>query len=100
MVDKLEAIKQRFIEVGEKLVQPDLMSDMKNFSKLSKEYKDLEKIVAKYDEYSNIIANIESTKKVLEVEKDQEFREMAKIELDELVPRKDEIEEEIREMLI
>jgi peptide chain release factor 1 len=100
MVDKLEAIKQRFIEVGEKLVQPDIMSDMKNFSKLSKEYKDLEKIVAKYDEYRNVISNIEGTKKVLEVEKDPEFREMAKMELDELLPKKDEMEEEIREMLI
>ena len=100
MVDKLEAIKQRFEEVSEKLVQPDIMSDMKNFSKLSKEYKDLEKIVVKYKEYKNILDNIESTRKVLEVEKDPEFRDMAKMELDELYPKKDEMEEFIREMLI
>lgn len=100
MVDKLEAIKQRFEEVSEKLVQPDIMSDMKNFSKLSKEYKDLEKIVVKYREYKNILDNIESTRKVLEVEKDPEFRDMAKMELDELYPKKEEMEEFIREMLI
>lgn len=100
MIDKLEAIRHRFEQVGEKLVQPDAMADMKNFSKLSKEYKDLEKIVNKYKEYRIIIGNIDSSKKILEVEKDPEFREMAKIELEELVPKKEAMEEEIREMLI
>ena len=56
MTDKLEAIKDRFKEVGEMLMRPDVMSDMKNYSKLSKEYKDLEKIVVKYDEYQKIYA--------------------------------------------
>ena len=51
MTDKLEAIKNRFREVSEMLVQPDVMSDMKNYSKLSKEYKDLEKIVNTSDEW-------------------------------------------------
>lgn len=100
MIDKLEAIRHRFEQVGEKLVQPDAMADMKNFSKLSKEYKDLEKIVNKYKEYRIIIGNIDSSKKILEVEKDPEFREMAKLELEELIPKKEDMEEEIREMLI
>lgn len=100
MTDKLEAIKNRFIEVGEMLVQPDIMSDMKNYSKLSKEYKDLEKIVNKYEEYQKVINDIESAKTLLETEKDPEFRDMAKTELDELNPQKINIEDELKQLLI
>lgn len=100
MTDKLEAIKNRFIEVGEMLVQPDIMSDMKNYSKLSKEYKDLNRIVTKYDEYQKILNDIDSAKALLETEKDPEFRNMAKAELDELNPAKANIEEEIKQLLI
>ena len=100
MIDKLEAIKGRFEEVGQLLVQPDAMADMKEFSKLSKEYKDLEKIVKKYDEYKKVLNEIAGAKSILETEKDEEFREMAKMELDELQPQKESIEEELKQMLI
>ncbi|MFW5761208.1 MAG: peptide chain release factor 1 [Cyclobacteriaceae bacterium] len=100
MIDKLEAIKQRFTEVGELIVAPDIMSDMNRFSKLSKEYKDLEKIVAKYDEYNNVTANIENTKKMLNTEKDPEFREMAKMELEELQDKEQALEEQLKKMLL
>lgn len=100
MIEKLAAIKDRFEEVGQLLVQPDAMADMKVYSKLSKEYKDLEKIVKVYDEYQNVVDNIASTKEVLQTEKDEEFREMAKMELDELVPRQEELEAEIKVLLI
>lgn len=79
---------------------PDAMSDMKKYIKLNKDYKDLQPIVDAYKEYSNVIANIESTKEVLKTEKDDEFREMAKQELNELSERKEEMEEEIRYLLI
>lgn len=100
MIDKLEAIKARFEEVGQLIVQPEAMADMKKYSKLNKEYKELEKIVSKYNVYKNIIGNIDSAKKVLSTEKDPEFREMAKAELDELLPQKEEVEEELKKMLI
>ena len=100
MIDKLQAIKDRFEEVGQLIVQPDAMSDMKAYSKLSKEYKDLEKIVKHFDEYQNVSANISSTKEMLKTEKDEDFREMAKAELDELETRKEELEEELKVMLI
>jgi len=100
MIEKLVAIKDRFEEVGQLLVQPDAMADMKIYSKLSKEYKDLEKIVKVYDEYQNVVDNIASAKEVLQTEKDEEFREMAKMELDELVPREEELEAEIKVLLI
>ena len=81
MLDKLESIKVRFDEVSELLVQPDVMSDMKRYIQLNKEYKDLEPIISAYKQYKNILSNIDSSKEML---KDEEMREMAKLELDEL----------------
>ena len=100
MIDKLEAIKHRFEEVGQLIVQPDAMADMNNFSKLNKEYKDLEKIVKKYDEYTAVLSNIEGSKEILNNEKDPEFRDMAKMELEELEPKREELEELLKIMLI
>ena len=100
MIEKLEEIKHRFEEVGQLIVQPDAMSDMNKYSKLSKEYKDLEVIVSKYNDYKNILDNIENSKEILDAEKDPEFREMAKAELDELVPAKNKAEEELKQLLI
>lgn len=100
MVDKLEEIKNRFDEVEQLLVQPDTISDMKKYSRLNKEYKGLEKIVQKYEEYRNVLSNLESAKNVIATEKDREFREMAKSEVEELNPQRDRIEEELKQMLI
>lgn len=100
MIDKLEGIRDRFEEVGQLIVQPDAMADMKQFSKLSKEYKDLEKIVDQYHAYQKVIGGIKSAKSLLDTEKDEEFRELAKMELEELQPQKEEIEEILKQMLI
>ena len=100
MLEKLEAIHQRWKDVEGELSSPDVMSDMKRFAQLNKEYKDLAKIVDEYYIYRNIISNIETNKEILATEKDEEFREMAKGELDELLVKQDEKEEEIRLMLI
>lgn len=100
MIDKLEAIRQRFNEVADLVVQPDIIADMKQYAKLTKEYKDLEKIDNKYKDYENILSNIQSSKDILSEEKDPEMREMAKMELEELQPQKDQIEEEIKQLLI
>jgi peptide chain release factor 1 len=100
MLDKLEAIKERFEEVGQLIIQPDAMSDMGKYTKLSKEYKDLEKVVEAYNAYKLVMDNIQSTKSILEKEKDPDFREMAKIELDELREKQETMEEDLRTMLI
>lgn len=100
MIDKLEFIKERFDEVSQLIVNPEAMQDMKKYSKLTKEYKDLEKIVTRYNAYKIILANIDEAKKLLETEKDPEFREIAKSELEELLPAKENLEEEIRNLLI
>ncbi|MEX2513432.1 MAG: peptide chain release factor 1 [Cyclobacteriaceae bacterium] len=100
MLDKLEAIKERFEEVSQLIIQPDAMSDMGKYTKLSKEYKDLEKIVKVYHDYRLVMENITSTKGLLEKEKDPDFREMAKSEWEELKIRQEELEDELRKMLI
>ncbi|WP_053406286.1 peptide chain release factor 1 [Persicobacter sp. CCB-QB2] len=100
MTDKLEAIKARYEEVGQLLVQPDIASDMKQFTKLTKEFKDLEKVVNKYEEYQNVQKGIEDAKSILATEKDEDYREMAKMELDELEPQISPLEEELKELLI
>jgi len=100
MLQKLEGIEKRFEEVGELLGDPNTMSDMKVFSKLSKEYKDLDKLVMKIKAFKLLLANQESAKVVLQTEKDPEFRDMAKTELDELYVAIENAEEELKEMLI
>lgn len=100
MLDKLEAIKQRFDQVGEMLTQPDALADMKRFTQLNREYKDLQKIVDKYLVYKNLLENIANARELLNTEKDQEMKEMAKAELEELEPLVAPMEEEIRLMLI
>ncbi len=100
MIEKLEEIKNRFEEVSQLIVQPDAVSDMKKFSQLNKEYKDLEKVVKKYDEYSKTLSGIKQAKELLEKEKDEGMRELAKLEIDELTPRRDDLESELKEMLM
>ncbi len=100
MLEKLEDIKLRWEEVERELSNPATLSDMKRFATLNKEYKDLGKIVDEYKIYKNVVSNIESNKQILATEKDEELKEMAKMELDELIPQKEELEEKVRLMLI
>ena len=97
MLDKLEAIKNRFDEVSKLIVDPNIISDMKQYIQLNKEYKDLQPIIEAFQKYKNILSNIENAKEML---KDDEMKEMAKMELDELTPKQDELEEEIKVLLI
>ena len=100
MIDKLEAIKVRFDEVSKLIVDPDVISDMKKYIKLNKEYKDLDIIVSVYNNYKNIISNIDSAKKILNEEDDIELKEMAKSEIDLYLTKKQELEQEIKILLI
>jgi peptide chain release factor 1 len=100
MIEKLEEIKNRFEEVGQLLSQPAVVNDMKQFTQLSKEYRDLEKVVNKYNAYLVIVNNINHAKEVLETEKDPDLRELAKMELDESGPKRDRLDGEIKELLM
>jgi peptide chain release factor 1 len=100
MIEKLEEIKLRFEEVGQLLAQPDTMRDMKKFSQLSKEYRDLEKIVLKYKQFKEVRNHLQQAKEVLQKEKDEELRQIAKMEIDDLTPKAEGIETELKELLI
>lgn len=100
MLDKLEAIYQRFLDIEEQMNNPAIMADMKSFVRLSKDYKDLQPIIAAYKEYESVVANMEAAREILYNEKDEEFKAMAKEELTELTDKKEKMEEDIRLMLI
>lgn len=100
MLEQLEAIRERFEEVSQQITMPEVVSDMTKFKRLSKEYKDLEKIVNQLNAYKNILSNIEGAKDIIANEKDEEMRDMAKEELDILTPQKEEAEVILKEMLI
>jgi peptide chain release factor 1 len=100
LLSKLESLKHRYEEIGTQLGDPGVIADRKRYKSLTKAWRDLEKIVDAYNEYKNVLANIDSAKDVMMNEKDEEFRMMAKEELEIYTTRQDEIEEEIRVLLL
>ena len=100
LIDKLEAIHARFLEVSTLIADPSVMDDMKRYIQLSKEHKDLQPIIEAYHNYKNVMDNIASARQILSVEKDAEFRDMARSELDDLLERQQAMEDEIKILLI
>ncbi len=100
ILEKLEGVKIRFIEVGEQITDPAIISDMKKYVKLTKEYKNLEPVVAAYDIYKNIESNIADSKQIIAEEDDEEMREMAKMELNDLESQIAPLEEKIKLLLL
>jgi peptide chain release factor 1 len=100
MIEKLEELKLRFEEVGQLLMQSETVKDIKKFSQLNKEYKDLDKIVSKYNQFKDANNHLQQAKDVLQKEKDEEMREMAKMEIDELNPKIEAFESDLKELLI
>lgn len=99
MLDKLEAIKARFDEVGVALSNPEIVGDNNKYKELSKEYRSLEKVVNARNEYIKVLDDIDFNKEVLNSD-DEEMRDMAKDELPLLQEKKEELEKGIRNMLI
>lgn len=100
LLEKLESIKKRWEDVEKELGNPTVMSDMKRFAQLNREYKELGKVVEAYHLYENVMSNIDNAKDMLMNEKDAEMKEMAKAELEELENTRNKMEEDIRVMLI
>ena len=100
MLDKLEAIKMRFKDLELQMSDPGVVSDVRKFKKIGKEYKDLQPIVDAYEKYKVLLSNIRFNKGVLTTEKDAELQEMAKSELDLQEAALPKLEEEIRFLLI
>ncbi len=99
MLDKLEAIKARFDNIGVALTNPEIIADNKKFGQFSKEYRSLEKIVSSYNNYKKALDDIEFYREALNGD-DEEMRELAKIELPEIEVNVEAMENNIRQMLI
>lgn len=100
MLDKLQYVKQRFDEVSDLIIQPDVIADQKRYVQLNKEYKDLKALVDKRDELIKVQSNIAEAKEIINDGSDAEMVEMAKMELDEATETLPKLEEEIKFMLI
>jgi peptide chain release factor 1 len=100
LLNKLELISIKYEEIAKQMVDPDIISDMKRYVRLNQEYKDLSVVVSTYKEYKNVLNNIVNTKEVIQTEEDQEFKEMAKMELDDFQQKKLDLDEKIKWLLI
>lgn len=100
MLERLEFLKQRFDEITDLIIQPDIIADQKRYVELTKEYNDLKKLLEKREEYLTNNARIEEAEEIISDGSDQEMVEMAKMQLDEAKENIVKLEEEIRFMLI
>lgn len=100
ILERLEGIKLHFEEVAQQITDPEVIADMKRFVKLNKEYRDLEPIIKAIDDYKSLLSNIDGAKDIIANEKDEELREMAKMELEELNPKVEPMEEHIKLLLL
>jgi len=100
MLDKLHAIKDRFEEVSSLIVKPEIISNMPQYIKLNKEYKDLKPIVDTIDKYIKVIASIDEAKDILKNETDSELKDFAKNDLEESSVMKEDLEADIKVLLI
>ncbi|MCU0334436.1 MAG: peptide chain release factor 1 [Chitinophagaceae bacterium] len=99
MIDKLEAIKARFEQVGVALTNPEIVSNQKEFGRLSKEYRQLEKIVQPFEQYKKVLADLDFSKELLNGD-DADMRELAKEELPQLTSQADTLEALLKKLLI
>ena len=100
LLTRLDGLLARFDEVSTLITDPAVIADMKRFVKLNKEYSDLEKIVAKRNDYKRLLDNLDEAKNILDHENDPELRDMAKAEIDDIEPRIPSMEEEIKLLLV
>jgi peptide chain release factor 1 len=100
MIDKLESIQFRYLNLEEQLADPNVIADPERYRKIGKEYADLKPIVAAFNEYRELHGNIETARAMAAREEDPELRQMARQELETLEPRQKELEEKIKLLLI
>ena len=100
MLEKIEIIKQRFDEVSDLIIQPDIISDQKRYIQINKEYKDLKKILERAEVYKTLVSNLEEAQEIIADGSDSEMVEMAKIQMDEAKQQMPVLEEEIKVLLI
>ena len=100
MLEKLQIVKQRFDEVSDLIIQPDIISDQKRYIQLNKEYKDLRILMDKREEYQTLMNSIHEAEEIISDGSDDEMVEMAKMELENANERIPVLEEEIKFLLV
>ena len=100
LLEKVLSLQDKFQSLQEQLSSPDVMSDMKKYVQLNKDYKELEPIITAGKEYEKMVEDLASAKDILVNEKDEELREMAREEISDIEPRIPEMEQKIRLLLI
>ncbi|TXK73595.1 peptide chain release factor 1 [Mesonia sp. HuA40] len=100
MIDKLNIVKQRFDEVNDLIIQPEIIADQKRYVELTKEYKDLKKLMVERERYIELTQNKSEAEEIIADGSDEEMVEMAKMQLEEAKQELPELEEKIRMMLI
>ncbi len=83
MIDKLQAIKDRWLNIQEELNDPMVANNQRRYAQLNRDYKELQKVVEAYEEYKLLVSNIENNRQILNTEKDADFRDLAKTELEQ-----------------
>lgn len=100
LLDRLDGLDSRFEEISTMISDPSVISDQARYVKLTKEYKDLEKILKATSKYKNLLQTVEESKEILAEESDVELRQMAKEEMDHASEEIPKAEEEIKLLLI
>ena len=100
LLSRLDGIEARFEEVSTLITDPSVIADMKRYVRLTKEYKDLEKLTGATRRYRNLLGNIQEAREILDTESDDDMRAMAKEELDSANAELPKLEEEIKLLLI
>ncbi len=100
MLDKLDFLEERYKELSQKISDPDVIQNIQEWQKLVKEHSDLEEVVMKYRELKKVRTGIAEAKEMLQEKLDDEFREIVKMEIDELEEKEPVLEEELKVLLI
>lgn len=100
ILTRLDGLKLKYEEIGQKLTDPEVIADVKQFIQFNKEYRELEPIIEASERYRTAIANLAEAKDILANDKNEEMREMARGEIAELEPKIETLEEEIKLLLI
>ena len=100
MLARLDIVKQRFDEVSDLIIQPNIIADQKRYVQLTKEYKELKQLMDKRQEYITVMGNITEAEEIIKENIDPEMTEMARLQLEEAKERLPQLEEEIKFLLI
>lgn len=100
LLSKVLGLNDKYNSLQEQLSSPEVMGDMKKYIQLNKEYKELAPVIQAGNEYKRLLENYELAKDIIANEKDEDLKEMAKMELAEMEPKIPQMEQEIKILLI